>query len=186
MDQSIERAAEQPMAYAPLQRWWRRLGPLYRAEEATLLWYLELEAFSRDRAEDHGFAYKPVPLTPELRPVRYDSCDWRFDRACPGPAPAFWDYVVHSACHWTCNLHLWVAAHARPKQPWRIVTSQKHSTVWDGENTLWDGNFLALGVTAEEAWSLAAEQPDSEHLPVGELMLHEPPDEALRLLRKAT
>ena len=35
------------------------------------------------------------------------------------------------------------------------MTSQKHSTVWDGAETLFDINFLALGVDADEAWRLA-------------------------------
>ena len=36
-----------------------------------------------------------------------------------------------------------------------IVTTRKHSTVWDGAETLFDINFLALGVDPDEAWELA-------------------------------
>ena len=110
--------------------------------------------------------------SPELRPSRFDSCDWRFMRDRPGPAPAYWEFACHRACHWTANLSLFVAMKAEPKCQWRLVTSQKHTTVWDGKNTLWDTNFSALGVPPDEAWELAAHEPDSEHLAIGEYMLH--------------
>lgn len=168
-------ANEWPKEYYPIQQKWRRLGPLYRSIDAALIWYVEMESFLRNKAEQHGFPYRPKQYTDALAPAAYDGCDWRICRSRPGPAPAFWEYVCHSACHWTCSLHLWVASEVAPDRPWRIVTSQKHSTVWDGHKTLWDGNFLALGVPAAKAWELAAKQPNSCELEVGELMLHDTP-----------
>jgi hypothetical protein len=41
---------------------------------------------------------------------------------------------------------------AEPKRKWRIITSDKHSTVWDGEYTLFDFNFQALGVSPKECF----------------------------------
>jgi hypothetical protein len=38
------------------------------------------------------------------------------------------------------------------------VTSDKHSTVWDGDQTLFDFNFLALGVAPDECFRLADER----------------------------
>jgi hypothetical protein len=35
------------------------------------------------------------------------------------------------------------------------VTSDRHSTVWVGEQTLFDFNFTALGFDPEDAWDLA-------------------------------
>jgi hypothetical protein len=172
------------MKYVPIQQQWRKLGPLYRSFNAAAIWFPEMEAFSFSRAEDRGYPYRPAKLTPDLLPSHYDSCDWRFCRDRPGPAPSFWDYACHGACHWTCSLHLWVAMQVQPDRPWRIVTTNKHSTVWDGEHTLWDGNFLALGIPADEAWELAASQPDTEFLPVGKPMLHEPPNDAIESLER--
>jgi hypothetical protein len=57
-------------------------------------------------------------------------------------------YVKHAACHWLVNFALELAQHVEPNRAWRIITSQEHSTVWDGKDTLFDFNFLALGVTA--------------------------------------
>jgi hypothetical protein len=70
----------------------------------------------------------------------------------------------------------------QPDRPWRIVTSDRHSVVWDGAQTLWDGNFLALDIPAAEAWELAAGRPDTMRLPIGEPMLHEAPDEAFQVV----
>ncbi len=55
------------------------------------------------------------------------------------------------------NFNLRLAELVEPSRPWRIVTTQKHSTVWDGAETLFDINFLALGVDPDEAWKLASE-----------------------------
>jgi hypothetical protein len=89
-------------------------------------------------------------------PAAYDSCDWRWDRR--GRQPAFWNYVCHSACHWLVNLNLKLAQKAEPKREWRILTSDKHSTVFDGVDTLFDMNFSALGVKAEETYELVTKR----------------------------
>ena len=58
-----------------------------------------------------------------------------------------------------------------PKREWRVLTSEKHSTVYDGEDMLFDFNFLALGIPADEAYQMARE--DGEELKVGKhLKLH--------------
>jgi hypothetical protein len=44
---------------------------------------------------------------------------------------------------------------AEPERPWRIITSDKHSTVWDGKRTRFDLSFLALGVSPQECFELA-------------------------------
>lgn len=54
---------------------------------------------------------------------------------------------------------LYVASTAYPDVPWRIVSSVKHSTVWNGDMkrpVLFDVNFLALGVSAKDALMLAS------------------------------
>jgi hypothetical protein len=62
------------------------------------------------------------------------------------------------------NFALRLATLAEPKRPWRILTSDQHSTVWDGQRTLFDLNSLALGGTPQDAFDRAYE----EELPVGE------------------
>ena len=52
-----------------------------------------------------------------------------------------------------------------PKREWRIVTSQRHSTVFDGDDMLFDFNSLALGISADEAYRMAHQ--DGEELEIG-------------------
>lgn len=110
------------------------------------------------RAEENGYDYSPgrkVDL-----PTDYDSCDWRFNGRGPySRQPKFWDYAKHSACHWVADLALYVAMKSSPDTPWRILTSSKHTTVWNGcilDPILFDINFQALGITAEECIKLAS------------------------------
>jgi len=154
--------------YYPIQKRWRKVGPIYRSEMAAAIWYPDMEAYGRQRASDYGYEWRSKPYTPELFPEDWDSCDWRWSHGRRGPQPAFWRWCTHGACHWLVGLSLFVAMRAEPDRPWRIVTSDKHSTVWDGDQTLWDGNFLALGVPVTDAWDLAGQQPESEQLPPGQ------------------
>src|SRR6266853_144775 len=61
-------------------------------------------------------------------PFEFESCDWWVEYK--GRRPAFWQYVKHAACHWLVNFNLELAKLVMPKEQWRIITSNKHSTVW--------------------------------------------------------
>jgi hypothetical protein len=101
--------------------------------------------------------FKPGQL-----PSEFEHCDWQEGHR--GKRPRYWDYVKSQACHWLVNFNLTLARLARPDRAWRIITSHRHSTVWDGERTLFDLNFLAFGVPPQECFDMAYE----EELPVGE------------------
>ncbi len=92
-------------------------------------------------------------IKPGLFPRDYESCDWSRDHR--GIEPRFWRYVKPSACHWLVNFNLRLAQLAEPKRPWRILTSDEHSTVWDGDGTLFDLNYLAMGIHADECFARA-------------------------------
>lgn len=161
------------MKYYPIQKRWHRIGPIYRSAEAKRIWYPEMIAYADSRGWGRRTVEEETNVLPNLRPAHFDSCDWRFvQRGRPGPAPTYWEYVCHGACHWLVNLSLFVAQRAESARPWRIVQSDRHSTVWDGDQTLWDANFLALDVDADEAWALAAERPESEVFAPGRYTLH--------------
>jgi hypothetical protein len=98
---------------------------------------------------------------PGMFPADFESCLW--DISHRGRKPRYWRYVKHAACHWLVNFNLRLAQLAEPSHPWRILTSQDHSTVWDGDAILFDMNFLALGVAPDEAFTLASEK----ELPIG-------------------
>ena len=63
------------------------------------------------------------------------------------------------------NAALRLAQLTEPDSDWRIITSDKHSTVWDGEQTLFDLQFSALGVEPTDAYRLARRR--GKILPVG-------------------
>jgi len=54
---------------------------------------------------------------------------------------------------------------------WRIVTSDIHSIVWDGDKTIWDANYLANGTPVQNSWNLTAEQESSKILDVGKYLM---------------
>ena len=160
------------MKFYPIQKRWKKLGPVYRSPEAKAVWLPEMMDYQRQRMADFGVTYAYPQDTPDLRPEDWESCDWRYSQGRKGPQPSFWSFVCHGSCHWLANLSLFVAQQVEPNRPWRIVTSGTHTTVWDGEETLFDANFVALGITPDQTWELAAGQEDSEFLPAGEFMLH--------------
>jgi hypothetical protein len=58
----------------------------------------------------------------------------------------FWSYCALTA-----------ARADRPLKP-PFITSERHSTVWDGGNTLFDFNFQALGIDPNECFETAFEE----------------------------
>jgi len=97
-------------------------------------------------------------------PFEFESCDWFIEHR--GPWPRYWKYVKHAACHWLVNFALRLAMQAEPSRSWRIITSDKHSTVWDGKQTLFEFNFQAFGITPQECYDLAYQR----ELPPGKLL----------------
>ena len=104
------------------------------------------------------------PFTYGQYPHDFESCDWWCDHR--GKIPRYWKYVKHAACHWLVNFTYTLAELAEPQESWRIITSDKHSTVWDGNQTLFDFNFQASGITPQECFDLAFEK----ELPRGKLL----------------
>jgi hypothetical protein len=146
-----------------IQANWRRLRDLFYSKYNLYDLYIRMESFEKLRKEEYGYEYKPREFTLDLRPVFYDYYSWRSRRNKRGRMPAFWDFACQSACHW---VNAWamecICSEMYTEFRWRLVTSDKHTTIWDGDKTLFDINFLALGISPEEAWELAACQPDSE------------------------
>jgi hypothetical protein len=89
-------------------------------------------------------------------PRDYETCFWEWDHR--GREPRYWRYVKHAACHWLVNFNLRLAMLTQAKRAWRIITSDRHSTVWDGERTLFDLNYTALGVPPQECFVFAYEE----------------------------
>lgn len=104
-------------------------------------------------------------------PADFESCDWALGRE--DDYKPFWRYVKHGACHWIVNFALELAMLTEPKREWRILTSghivgldPNHSTVWDGDKTLFDFNYQALGISANECFR----NSNVRHLEPGKLL----------------
>jgi hypothetical protein len=133
------------MEYYDLQRNWRRVRPHLSDPPVSRTLVRDFNKFTFGRWERK--------FLPGMVPRQFESCDWDYEHR--GRRPAYWEYVKHAACHWLVNHNLELAQASVPDRAWRIVTSQQHSTVWDGEQLLFDFNFLALGITPDECIALA-------------------------------
>jgi hypothetical protein len=76
--------------------------------------------------------------------------------------------IVQMRMDWLANWILELAQLVEPQRAWRILKSDKHSTVWDGVNLLFDFNFQAFGVPPKECFELAALHATSREFPPGE------------------
>lgn len=144
--------------YFDFKTHWQTLKPIFESPQARAILDRDFEHYiTMKRANyvkhakskglsttKHGWYFTKGKL-----PFEYDSCDWR----CDCELPAWHEYVCHGACHWLVNTLLYAAMTAYPNKAWRIVTSLEHSTVWDGENTLFDLNYATIGVSVEECVS---------------------------------
>jgi len=133
------------MRYYDVQRHWRKVKPVITSPEAT-------------RVLKRTFRYFESGVF-QGTPADYDHGDWLLYRTGKwgkrGPRPAFFDFVCLGACHWLAHLNLFVTRAVAPNRAWRIVSSDDHSTVWDGNCLLFDLNFLALGITPHECLAMA-------------------------------
>lgn len=95
-------------------------------------------------------------------PFQWESCDWWVSRR--GRHPEYWKYVKHGACHYLVRFNYRLAKLVDPHRNWRIISSDLHSTVWDGENTIFEFNFYAFGIPADEAFRLATSENIEEQM----------------------
>ncbi|MCC8956185.1 hypothetical protein H8B02_22970 [Bradyrhizobium sp. Pear77] len=80
---------------------------------------------------------------------------WR--QGVKGRPAEWWRYVRPGACHWLVNTALRLAKLVEPRRPWRIVKSDRHSTVWDGGELLFEFNYQAFGISADECFAAATD-----------------------------
>ena len=143
------------LRYYDLQRHWtKRIEPHLTDERLNAILVRDFNKFT--------FGNWKKKFQPGDLPRDFESCDWCWEHR--GRAPRYWRYVKHSACHWLVNFNLRLAQLVEPNRPWCIVTSEAHSTVWDGKETLFEFNFLAFGLSADECFSMA----NVDHLKPGQ------------------
>jgi hypothetical protein len=147
-DDEDDRIVRPGFRYYDLKRNWRKVEPHLSNGFLNHVLVTEFNKFTFGR---WGKTFKRGQY-----PRDYESCDWSVGHK--GPEPRFWRYVKHAACHWIVNFTLVLAQLVEPNRQWRIITSDRHSTVWDGKDMLFDFNFQAMGISADECFELANEK----------------------------
>jgi hypothetical protein len=143
-----EASQSKTMTYYDLKKNWRRVKPHLTDKKLNDILVRDFNKFTFGRW-GQTFAYGNLPC-------EFESCDWNIDHR--GKHPAFWQYVKHAACHWLVNFNLRLAMLVEPEKPWRIITSEKHSTVWDGGDTLFEFNFQAFGIDPNKCFETSFEK----------------------------
>ena len=142
------------MKYYDLKKHWRRVRPHLADKKLNNILVRDFNKFTFGRW-GRNFTHDDLPSD-------FEFCDWRHGKR--GRPPAFWSYTSHLACHWLVNFNLRLAMLVMPDKPWRIVTSAEHSTVWDGNDLIFDFNFQAFGIDPNECFDSAYHR----ELPPGE------------------
>src|SRR6266446_7054398 len=137
-----------PMRYYDLQKnWTKKIEPHLANKQLNNILVRDLNKRSSSQWGK--------PFVHGQYPWEYGEFEWMIERK--GRPPRYWRYTQTGACHWLVNFNLKLATLVEPQQRWRIVTSAKHSTVWDGAEMLFEFNFLAFGVPADECFKRAFE-----------------------------
>jgi hypothetical protein len=146
------------MTYYDLKRNWHRVKPHLEDKELNDILVRDFNKFTFGR---WGQMFTRGDL-----PCEFESCDWAWEHR--GRRLGFWQYVNHGACHWLVNFNLRLATLVQPKKSWRIITSEDHSTVWDGDDTLFEFNLLAFRIDPNECFELAHDDElrPGKYLPV--------------------
>ena len=170
-------AGQTKFRYYDLKKNWRKVK---RHLRDPLLNYLLVEDFNKFTRGQWN-----VPFPEDLYPADFEDCDWLPDRSVDPKFRhcAYMRYVKHGACHWLVNFTLRLAVLVEPNREWCIITSDQHSTVWDGHETLFEFNWQAFGVPADVCFRSAHD----EVLRPGEIMeIGFAPPEAKRRQKRKT
>ena len=144
LDGVEKKKAPEGLQYYPFTRKWRTVRPHLTDPDFRAVLERDFNKFTFGKWGDL--------FGPGQFPADFETCAWRSGRA------HYWQFVNHSACHWLVNANLKLAELSEPRRRWRILTSERHSTVWDGELTLFDMNFSALRIQPEYAFEFAYQE----------------------------
>jgi hypothetical protein len=131
--------------YFDLEKEWPRIVPHLETNPVirdTLAFH-----FGRYTQEDFGIPFAGYPCLFEK-----DS-SWRKD--IPTPHPEYMRWVCLETCFVLVNFLLALSKAVEPERQWRIIYSENHATVWDGLDTLFEFNYLALGIPPQDCFHFA-------------------------------
>ena len=137
---------------------WKKLAPYAETKEARRRLDRDLRIYSAVRAREADEHYK------KLGHKNYSS-SWNqytegtmpngLDTRCQSMSARpkkYEDYILGGGCHWIVNWSLCILEHALPKKEWRIVSSDLHSAVWDGNKTFFDITYFPRGLSIDDTY----------------------------------
>ncbi|MCU0396786.1 MAG: hypothetical protein MUC73_01655 [Cyclobacteriaceae bacterium] len=136
------------MKYYDLKKRWQYIKPHLRNKKVIKTLTTDVSRFFYVRGYKHRLEKGEYPFL-------YESCDWYLDKK--GRFPEYINYTLSGACHYLVRFNLKLAKLVEPDRNWRIISSNTHSTVWDGEDTIFEFNYYAYGIPAMEAFKKATE-----------------------------
>ena len=158
------------------KHWTNKIKPVFESQYAQKILHHDFKRYIKSKERDINNHYKDMGLDKKAE-FSFKKGDelwdwdigwWRYSRI--GRPPAYDNYVCHQACHWVVNTLLYSATNAFPKKQWQIITSDKHSTVWDGKVTFFDLNYLAMQITPEVCFENTFMADGLSILPVGQYL----------------
>ena len=151
-----------------IQKNWNKIKPIIETDECKQIWFRDLVISCKRRAIEHNYEHHERNYEDYERPMEFDTGDWRF--WVQGRPPRYLEYVVQGRCHWVVNMNLYVAMRLMPEKPWRIVAGEDHSTVWYGEDMVFDINYFITGPDISGWWDKLFNDPDTHILKPSEYL----------------
>jgi hypothetical protein len=97
---------------------------------------------------------KPFPSKERPYPASWEGYNGHVGRYL-GPEGEYRKFVLDLCCHWLVNANLRLAQLILPTREWRIIYSRQNHCVYDGHDTLFDLEGLALYGDAWLAYEFA-------------------------------
>jgi hypothetical protein len=150
-------APKSALQYYDLVTNWSKIEPHLGEEELNRILVRDFNIYSLARTgETFTAGMFPQQLHEEWLQRQKDLYDESWDPREGDPQP-HWKYVKGQSCHWIANFTLRLAMLVEPQREWRILSGDKHSTVWDGKDTIFDFNYFTNGVPVDECFENASE-----------------------------
>jgi hypothetical protein len=146
---SPKRVAPQNIRYYDLKRnWTKKISPHLGDTELNDILTRDFNKYALGRWEQK--------FREDQLPHEFETFSGFFEHR--GSFARYRLYTKHGACHWLVNFTLRLASLVLPSRPWRILTSDLHSTVWDGRKVLVDFNYFLMGIPPDECFDCANDQ----------------------------
>lgn len=130
------------LKYFNISRNWKILNPVYESDEVKGITIEEMNCYRLLINKEYN-----VPLETGISrvfryPAEFDSGDWRNYRI--GRPPLYDRWICTDTCHFSVNIHMEVLTQVFPDIPWRIIKTEKHSTIFDGIGRIYDPIYQGI------------------------------------------